>query len=1011
MWCPPTPPQDGNDIYIDHSLTFLYDTRNVMDDNQLPAVYMKKEYKRVHTDDGFYMDGRRPLKIRKDDGYIPPRSLFDRPSPALAKMRKDLKQQRNRGIIRSIPMVAVKQQQIPPKPLIEPEGMAEWLIFEDRAILNVIQNLQGLPLNLMLISPGHTPNWDLVADIVNQSSRTYRSPKQCRWRYEAVIVPREEGKLIDSPKKQKKNKNPLKTSMKASRTPRTAQLYQNDNNNSFIKLTKMKVDAIKSAMTKKQPQMKKYSLNNTVLNQKHLGVLNEMGIVNYDIPPSPIEIAHKCHERLIQDRNIAQQKIEQQVKMQTKPPPSVGTTQIMPDQLSPMQIQQQSSPQPHMTSLQQATIVVQQPGNVSNQQQQGQQQSITALVHGSQLQAQRIQAQTINLTPTNQQSQIMKAIVSSPAGAGQQALLTGIIQQMNNPQSIQNSQANLIQTSSVSVVLTSPPATVTSVQPQIVSIQPSVATSQSPIMTSIVQTLNQQGQGQVPQVVSVGQLVGTGLTPGIVSNPQIRQRLVSTKEVLFQNRLSNQNQPTVISLSGQSITQLPATLRFTSNFSQPNLKAAGSGDKVIPGAKLMTGTPQFHIYGQQQVRHKLRFLQTGIPAGTAQTTLVPSSGTVGQTVQVQAGQKVTVATFTPAGLAQSQGQSISGQQTDGIDVQSQVPSGSVTVQVGTGLQQRAQIIKQVTAKQAMGQGPGNQKLLMLKHEALPNYQKSQVQLSPQTQLAYALGTPQVQQIGTSVGQQITTLIKTSGSGNTTVAGSVPTAGTAHVGMKLSPVRAGLQNQTVRQLAIPQMTVVNQAPRKGAPKVTQITQMPSKGSLVLHQKDGEGKVMIQELRPGGLIKTSSGIFLSQPNVGNVIPVSVSQSNTRGEALQVRFAGMDAQGRVLQLTNEKLFQFVTPTVSRGIQGAGNIRLQGTQTIKMISGNDTSIALSQVIAQRRVQTVSVQKPQQQSVQQMSTSSSSSSSVDASGAGPSQSSANPAQTVTQPQQSPQQVTNDNVH
>lgn len=893
MWCPPTPPQDGNDIYIDYSLAFLYDTTAVMDDTQLPAVYVRKEYKRMRTDDGFYMDGRRPLKIRKDDGYIPPRSLFDRPSPALAKMRKDLKQQRNRGLIRSMPMANIKQQ-IPIKPLIEPEGMAEWLIFEDRAILNVIQNLQGLPLNLMLISPGHTPNWDLVADIVNQTSRTYRSPKQCRWRYEAVIVPREEGKLIDSPKKQKKSKNLLKTAMKNSRTPRTAQLYQNDNNNAFIKLSKVKFDAIKTALAKKQPQLKKY-MSNTPLNQKHLSVLNEMGIVNYDSPPTATDIANRCYERLIQDRSLAQQKMEQQVKLQTKPP-QLGTTQMMTDQLSPMQIQQQSSPLSQASpqsqmSMQQATIVVQPgpTGMVSGNSQQGQQ-SITALVPGSLIQGQRIQTQTINLNQSqaNSQQQIMKAIVASPGGSHQQTtLLTGIIQQMN-PQQMQNSQSNLMQTSSVSVVLTSPPSTVTNVQPQIISIQPTVATS-TPVVTqqvgSLVQTINQQGQGQV---VSMSQLAigSTSLTAQgatLSGQQQIRQRSVS-KDFVFQQRQGSQN-PTVISLSGitgPGLQQLQnATLRFAPNFTnQPNLRATSSDKQqvVTQGAKrfelVTTGTPQFHIYGQQQGRSKIRFVHTGQigQAGTAQTTLVPSSG-VGQTVQVQSGQKITVATLNPGAGTSQQGVQQVGS-SDGVDTTQASTSGSLTVQVGP--QQRAQFIKQ---GQAIGQN-SNQKLVMVKHELPQQYKTGQLQLSTQTQLAYTPGNIQLQQASgsTSGGQQITTLIKTSGpSGITTVAGG------GQIGMKLAPVRAGLApNQTVRQVSIPQtVTMGIQGARKQAPKVARIAQMSTRTGIILHQKD-EGKFTLQEMKP---IKASPNqIFLSNP--GGVIPVSVSQStNTRGETLQV------------------------------------------------------------------------------------------------------------------------------
>jgi hypothetical protein len=130
----------------------------------------------------------------------------------------------------------------------------------------------------------------------------------------------------------------------------------------------MKFDAIKAAMMKKQPQLKKY-MSNTPLNQKHLAVLNEMGNANYDFPPSSIDIAHRCFEWLIQDRNMQQQRNEQQQKLQTKPP-QIGLSNQLPSmqQASPVP---QASPQ--MAPIQQATIVVQ-PGMVatSSQPQQGQ---------------------------------------------------------------------------------------------------------------------------------------------------------------------------------------------------------------------------------------------------------------------------------------------------------------------------------------------------------------------------------------------------------------------------------------------------------------------------------------------------------------------------------------------------------------------------------------------------------------------------------------------------------------
>lgn len=51
MWCPPTPPQDEGDIYIDQALGLLYEP-SVMSEAELPPVYVKKEKKRSRFDAG-----------------------------------------------------------------------------------------------------------------------------------------------------------------------------------------------------------------------------------------------------------------------------------------------------------------------------------------------------------------------------------------------------------------------------------------------------------------------------------------------------------------------------------------------------------------------------------------------------------------------------------------------------------------------------------------------------------------------------------------------------------------------------------------------------------------------------------------------------------------------------------------------------------------------------------------------------------------------------------------------
>jgi len=143
----------------------------------------------------------------KEESVFAPRSLFDRPSPALMKMRRDMKLHKYRAMVRP-PMTVLKNSSHVTKSSPEPDHVIDWLIYEEWGLLHSIQSYQGLPLNMIILSPGHTPNWDMVADCVNSGTRLHRSPKHCRGRYESVIIPREEGKLLydTPPKKQKKQK-------------------------------------------------------------------------------------------------------------------------------------------------------------------------------------------------------------------------------------------------------------------------------------------------------------------------------------------------------------------------------------------------------------------------------------------------------------------------------------------------------------------------------------------------------------------------------------------------------------------------------------------------------------------------------------------------------------------------------------------------------------------------------------------------------------------------------------
>ncbi|XP_053987837.1 helicase domino isoform X5 [Hylaeus volcanicus] len=308
MWCPPTPPTTDNDVYIDYSLGFLYEN-TPMSEAQLPPIYIKKEQKRSRVDVGVSdRDGRRAVKMRhKEESVYAPRSLFDRPSPAVMKMRRDMKLHKHRMVRQPIPMPGIKPSHMS-KSSVDQEHILDWMIHEDWALLQAIQIYQGLPLNLMILSPGHTPNWDLVADIVNNTSRIYRSPKQCRSRYESVIVPREEGKLLydTTPKKQKKQKGVYKMpqvseQQNKTKAMKTSQLYNQDKNHSFTLMCCQRFDTIKSVSNKRTPTVKPLLVNPLMKNPTNAAVLAECGI-QYDNPLAPIEVATRRADRIAKEK-------------------------------------------------------------------------------------------------------------------------------------------------------------------------------------------------------------------------------------------------------------------------------------------------------------------------------------------------------------------------------------------------------------------------------------------------------------------------------------------------------------------------------------------------------------------------------------------------------------------------------------------------------------------------------------------------------------------------------------
>lgn len=321
IWTPPTPPQDDNDIYIDSVMCLMYDS-TPMPESKLPPIYIRKEHKRLKMDPSA---AARKKKKGHGETVIPPRSLFEKAS--MLKVRRDGKDPKKN--------VSLKQQAPFAKPLpslVKPamestQDNPEWLISEDWALLQAVKQLLELPLNLTIVSPAHTPNWDLVSDVVNSCSRIYRSPKQCRNRYENVIIPREEGKLMYEANPKKKTKSIYKS--KNSRPLRTCQIYTQDDNATQIQLYNSRFELMKIIASKRSPPIKPLlGMNPFQKNPKHASVLAESGI-SYDKPLPPIQVASQRAERIAKEKKaLAEQQKAQQVAQQTGGP----QTQAAPGQ-------------------------------------------------------------------------------------------------------------------------------------------------------------------------------------------------------------------------------------------------------------------------------------------------------------------------------------------------------------------------------------------------------------------------------------------------------------------------------------------------------------------------------------------------------------------------------------------------------------------------------------------------------------------------------------------------------
>lgn len=416
---------------------------------------------------------------------------------------------------------------------------------------------------------------------------------------------------------------------------------------------------------------------------------------------------------------------------------------------------------------------------------------------------------------------------------------------------------------------------------------------------SLVQTLS--SQSSVPQIVTL-------------SSPNLRPQRIMTPKLV----LNRPGAPTVVSVSGlgQSLTQAQLQGTQLKLAMDNNQQFSGIVAKGIQVAGKATTGPQIQFYRQQTMRPQVKVLHatatgdqsqgtsgTIVQTAGGQSFKLPEGGTgtliqansVGQAIQVQSGQKVTVATINSGASVSSAGQTQHSDQS-GTSTVIGGASGNVTVQVSAGQQIRPQY-KQLMA----GKNTGGRQILdtdlqvVMKRQILGQQGKTQIlSSSPQTQI-FTPANLQVGQNAATGAQQITTLVKTTGasaSGSGTATGN--TLGT--VGMTLSQVKQGTlktgqlanQNDQSRFLAVQQVQFAPQ--RKGATgKLTQIAQVSGKTGtqLIVNPKSLPGTVTVQQLPVLRHAQMTGGqILLGKGGLGRIIPVSVSTQPNR-QTFQVSF----------------------------------------------------------------------------------------------------------------------------
>ncbi|XP_053625087.1 helicase domino isoform X2 [Plodia interpunctella] len=245
MWSPPTPPSGDGDVYCDSWARALY-RRGAAPDCLLPAARPR--------DPRDPRAAREPRRARPAPrAPLAPPSLFER-GGARPRARARL------------PAAPHAHHAAPAAP--------DWGGCEDAALRRALR-LQRLPPEP---PAALAPNWDWVSDALGDAARAYRSARACRDRHDALADPE-----------------------RARRKHRRAAAARRRQDDDALRPPLARFEAMREAAERRRAAPKRRLDDPQHPNPKHAALLADHG-VDYDTPPSPMEVASRRAERIAKEK-------------------------------------------------------------------------------------------------------------------------------------------------------------------------------------------------------------------------------------------------------------------------------------------------------------------------------------------------------------------------------------------------------------------------------------------------------------------------------------------------------------------------------------------------------------------------------------------------------------------------------------------------------------------------------------------------------------------------------------